>query len=71
MTDGRSDTTNHDAAMQAMRQSGLIESVPIHAIAFGDADVAQLTALTRDSAGRVFPAGGVIAAALRAAKGYN
>lgn len=71
MTDGRSDTANHDAAMQAMRQGGLIEAVPIHAIAFGDADVAQLTALTRDSAGRLFPAGGDIAAALRAAKGYN
>jgi Ca-activated chloride channel homolog len=71
MTDGASDMINHDYFTQVRDQSGFGKDIPIHAIAFGDADMAQLTALTDGSIGRLFTAGDDLAGALRQAKGYN
>ena len=71
MTDGASDKTNLDYFTQVRDQSGFGKDIPIHAIAFGDADMTQLTALTDGSIGRLFVAGQDLAGALRQAKGYN
>ncbi len=71
MTDGASDMTNFDYFTHIKSDSGFGADVPIHAIAFGDADMAQLTALTSGSIGRLFTAGTDLAGALRQAKGYN
>ncbi len=71
MTDGASDLVNFDFFAQIRDQSGFGKDVPIHAIAFGDADMSQLTALTKGSIGRLFVAGDDMAGALRQAKGYN
>ncbi|OZA07339.1 MAG: hypothetical protein B7Y02_14130, partial [Rhodobacterales bacterium 17-64-5] len=71
MTDGASDMANFDYFHQIRDQSGFGRDIPIHAIAFGDADMSQLTALTSDSIGRLFTAGADLANALRQAKGYN
>ena len=71
MTDGASDMTNFDYFTQTRDTSGFGKDIPIHAIAFGDADMTQLTALTDNSIGRLFTAGDDLAGALRQAKGYN
>ena len=71
MTDGASDMINFDYFTSVKTKIGFGSDVPIHAIAFGDADMAQLTALTTGSIGRIFVAGDDMAGALRQAKGYN
>ncbi len=71
MTDGASDMINYGYFTQVRDLSGFGKDIPIHAIAFGDADVSQLTALTDGSIGRLFTAGDDLAGALRQAKGYN
>ena len=71
MTDGASDMANFDYFTGIKRDIGFGNDVPIHAIAFGDADMTQLTALTSGSIGRLFTAGTDLAGALRQAKGYN
>jgi Ca-activated chloride channel family protein len=71
MTDGASSADNREGLMGYIRQSGFAQDVPIHAIAFGNADEAQLNELSQISIGRMFKAGDDLAAALRKAKGYN
>jgi Ca-activated chloride channel family protein len=71
MTDGASDMMNFDYFNQTRDQSSFGKDIPIHAIAFGEADMSQLTALTDTSIGRLFIAGDDLAGALRQAKGYN
>ena len=71
MTDGASDRINYDYFTQVRDQSGFGRDLPIHAIAFGDADMEQLNALADGSIGRLFIAGDDLAGALRLAKGYN
>lgn len=71
MTDGASDTDQRDALFQQMRTNGFGQDVPIHTIAFGAADEAQLRELNEATIGRLFQAGDNLAAALRKAKGYN
>jgi len=71
MTDGASETINRDWMQARIDDSGFARDIPIHSIAFGDADEDQLQALSTASIGRLFKAGGNIAAALRGAKGYN
>ena len=71
MTDGASDMINFDYFTGIKTRIGFGSDIPIHAIAFGDADMTQLTALTTGSIGRLFTAGTDLAGALRLAKGYN
>jgi len=71
MTDGASDMVNFRYFTQVRDRSGFGKDIPIHAIAFGEADMSQLTALTEGSIGRLFTAGDDLAGALRQAKGYN
>jgi Ca-activated chloride channel family protein len=71
MTDGASDPVNRDWLAQKIAASPWAARVPIHSIAFGDADTDQLTALSNATVGRMFTAGTDIAKALRSAKGYN
>ncbi|MEO1331387.1 MAG: substrate-binding domain-containing protein [Pseudomonadota bacterium] len=74
MTDGDSDTANAEAFRQALRSAPFGRDVPIHAVAFGQANESQLTELTSLTVGRLFRAksgGDGLAKALRAAKGYN
>lgn len=71
LTDGASETGNRDRMLAALAASGLGEMVPIHAIAFGEADVAQLDELNAKTLGRQFSGKGDLAGALRSAKGYN
>lgn len=71
MTDGASDVVNMGYLQRIRSHIGFGFDVPIHAIAFGTADMDQLTELTQTSIGRLFVAGGDLAGALRQAKGYN
>ncbi|EIJ33685.1 substrate-binding domain-containing protein [Thiothrix nivea] len=71
MTDGRSDDTNLFAFQDALRALPFAGDVPIHAIAFGDADERQLEALTSQSVGRFFKVKDDLPGVLREAKGYN
>jgi len=71
MTDGASDTGNRDAFLADVATRSFGREVPIHAIAFGDADEEQLQALTDGSIGRLFQSDDGLAEALRQAKGYN
>lgn len=71
MTDGASETINRDWMLGRLRDSGFGRDIPIHSIAFGDADEDQLKTLSTDSIGKFFKAGDDIAASLRGAKGYN
>jgi Ca-activated chloride channel family protein len=71
MTDGASDDINRDAFLAMLAASGFGRDVPIHAIAFGEADEAQLEELNAATLGRLFHAGDDLGAALRQAKGYN
>lgn len=71
MTDGQSELVNKDWMEQKLAAEPWAQAIPIHSIAFGSADEEQLKALSAASVGRLFKAGDDIAAALRAAKGYN
>ncbi|MBY6114142.1 substrate-binding and VWA domain-containing protein [Mameliella alba] len=71
MTDGASDTENRSALLAHMDMITYTKDIPIHAIAFGSADEAQLDELSKISIGRLFHAGEDLAKALRSAKGYN
>lgn len=71
MTDGASSTDNRAWLIDALERSGFGRDVPIHAIAFGQADETQLEELNAATIGRLFVAGDDLAAALRAVKGYN
>ena len=71
MTDGASDDINRQWLLAQIDSSPFARDVPIHSIAFGNADEAQLDELSRLSIGRRFTAGGDLAGALRKAKGYN
>ncbi|TCP21114.1 vWA domain-containing protein [Rhodovulum adriaticum] len=71
MTDGASETDNRAVMLRHLDETGYGRDVPIHAIAFGQADEAQLTELNQATVGRLFHAGSDIAKALRSAKGYN
>lgn len=71
MTDGRSDESNRFALQEALRQLPFGRDVPIHAIAFGDADPQQLEQLTAESVGKFFKTSDDLPGVLRDAKGYN
>jgi Ca-activated chloride channel homolog len=71
MTDGASDTGNRARLLSDLAAADWAKDIPIHSIAFGNADEEQLKALSEASVGRLFNAGQDIAKALRAAKGYN
>lgn len=71
MTDGASQTENRDLLLRTLKQNGFGQDVPIHAIAFGQADETQLKELNAATIGRLFTAGSDLAGALRKAKGYN
>ncbi len=71
MTDGASATDNRDPFFNYLQGLSYATKVPIHSIAFGDADEAQLQELSNASIGRLFHAKSDLAAALRKAKGYN
>lgn len=71
MTDGASDLVRLGYFERVQAGIGFGKDVPIQAIAFGNADMGQLTALTKASIGRLFVAGSDLAGALRQAKGYN
>jgi Ca-activated chloride channel family protein len=71
MTDGRSQEVNKPVFNQIMKQLPYAMDIPIHAIAFGDADKQQLEALAERSVGRLFDSHGDLAKTLRKAKGYN
>ena len=71
MTDGRSSEFNHYAFQQYAQSLGLMGNVPIHAIAFGDADPEPLKILTNESLGKFFDANGDLPSVLREVKGYN
>lgn len=71
MTDGASEVENRAAFFRFMDRLGYGRDVPIHAIAFGNADEAQLRELNKATIGRLFRAGDDLAGALRKAKGYN
>jgi Ca-activated chloride channel homolog len=57
------------AAQRRLSQQGL--SIPVFALAFGEADFKQLNALTDSAAGRVFDSRKDLSQAFRDAKGYN
>ncbi|WP_323768064.1 substrate-binding domain-containing protein [Antarctobacter sp.] len=71
MTDGASDTENRTPLLLHMEQTRYTRDIPIHTIAFGNADKEQLDELAKMSVGRLFTAGEDLANALRSAKGYN
>lgn len=71
MTDGRSDDINRHAFELAVKTLPFGRDIPIHAIAFGDADRSQLEALTQQSVGRLFITKDNLPDTLRKAKGYN
>jgi Ca-activated chloride channel family protein len=71
MTDGASAPDNREPVLNYMRKSPYAGDIPIHTIAFGEADEAQLQELANISVGRLFHAGSDLAKSLRNAKGYN
>ena len=71
MTDGESDRAAEGAFRRALQNAPYGRDVPVHAIAFGQADKQQLEALADASVGRLFDAKDDLAGALRKAKGYN
>ena len=71
MTDGDSETENYRNFVDRLRAAPFGRDVPIHAIAFGKANEAQLEELTEETVGRLFKPKGDLAGALRKAKGYN
>lgn len=71
MTDGQSETDRRDEFLAVWRASKFGSDVPIHSIAFGNADESQLQALSDETIGRLFEAKGDLVAALRTVRGYN
>ncbi len=71
MTDGKSDVENRQSFLDAFTQAAFADQVPIHTIAFGDADEAQLRELSEATIGRLFHSGDDLPKTLRKAKGYN
>lgn len=71
MTDGRSQEVNKAFFNQTVQQLPYAMDIPIHAIAFGNADKQQLEALAEQSIGRLFDSHGDLGKTLRKAKGYN
>lgn len=71
MSDGASEPENRAQMLRDLGSKAWTKTIPVYSIAFGDADVAQLKALSEASVGRMFTAGDDIAKALRSAKGYN
>ncbi|MDD2867378.1 hypothetical protein [Neomegalonema sp.] len=71
MTDGVADPANAPEFMRLLAAGGLEAKAPIHSIAFGKADLAQLNELARKTVGRVFRADRGLTEALRSVKGYN
>lgn len=71
MTDGRSNDGNWQNWLQTLQTLPYGNDVPVHAIAFGNADEQQMKALTEQSVGRFFKVEGDLAGVLRKAKGYN
>ncbi len=71
MTDGVADQANAPRFLRLLASGRLEAKAPIHAIAFGKADLAQLNELAEKTVGRVFRADRGLAAALRDVKGYN
>jgi Ca-activated chloride channel family protein len=71
MTDGASDERNKQAFRRYLQSMPFGRDIPIHAIAFGQADEGQLRELADASIGRLFKAGDDLSSALRKAKGYN
>lgn len=71
MTDGQSGGS-FESFRQAMQQAGLLKTVPVYSIAFGDADPSQLQAVSSLTAGRYFDGRtGDLAQKFRVMKGYN
>lgn len=71
MTDGLS-KGSFDAFREAMQGSGLLKTVPVYSIAFGDADPSQLQQVSDLTAGRYFDGrSGDLAQKFRDMKGYN
>ncbi len=71
MTDGASETGYRQTMLDQLHRMPYGRDVPIHAIAFGQADLDQLKELNRLTIGRLFQSGDGLAQALQAAKGYN
>lgn len=71
MTDGRSDDGNYSSYKRIKGQLPYGSDIPIHAIAFGDADKSQMEAITKESVGRLFSTSDDLPSVLRKAKGYN
>lgn len=71
MTDGASEIDNREIMLRHLDETGYGRDVPIHSIAFGNADTEQLNELSAATIGRLFTAGSDLAKALRSAKGYN
>jgi Ca-activated chloride channel homolog len=71
MSDGASDLGNRDQMFRDFAAAPWAKDIAIYSIAFGNADEAQLKALSEATVGRMFTAGDDIAKALRSAKGYN
>ncbi|MEM8630193.1 MAG: substrate-binding domain-containing protein [Pseudomonadota bacterium] len=71
MTDGASDTARRPEMLRALESNGFRLDIPIHSIAFGNADTEQLDELSTTTIGRRFTAGDDLSKALRSAKGYN
>lgn len=71
MTDGRSQEGSYALFQQSLQDLNFAKDIPIHAIAFGNADKSQLEVLTQQSVGRLFDSHGNLVKALRKAKGYN
>ena len=71
MTDGRSDENNRGLFQQTLQKTDFARNVPIHSIAFGDADPQQLQDLTKESIGRLFTVQDDLPSVLRDVKGYN
>lgn len=71
LTDGASDTSNRAAFLAGLAARAYGRDMPIHAIALGQADEAQLDELNAETVGRLFDGHKGLDAALRNARGYN
>lgn len=70
LSDGVSDTMNHDAFLEAYKRTG--SDIPVFSIMFGDADPTQLDELSEATNGRTFDGReGDLATVFRQVKGYN
>ncbi|MEO1293074.1 MAG: substrate-binding domain-containing protein [Pseudomonadota bacterium] len=71
MTDGDSETKNRRYFINVLRGTRFGRDVPIHAIAFGNANDSQLAEIAELTVGRLFKSKSDLAGTLRKAKGYN